>query len=322
MQYRVLGASSLRLSTIGFGTWAIGGSGWQYAWGPQDDHESIAAIRHALDCGINWIDTAAVYGKGHSEEVVGRAIRGLKDKPLIATKCGRHLVSDGTVYGCLKRDNIRCEAENSLRRLGIDVIDLYQIHWPIPEEDIEEAWEEIAKLVDEGKVRYAGVSNFSVRHIERINKIHPVISNQPPYSMLHRDIEIEIIPYCAAQNIGVIVYSPLAKGLLTGAFSPERVALLPEDDHRRNDMLFSEISISSISAMLAELRPIAERYNMTYAQFSIAWILNRHTITSAIVGARKPSQIEETSSAAEYEFTAHDMAEINQIIDRHINVLK
>jgi aryl-alcohol dehydrogenase-like predicted oxidoreductase len=234
MQTRKLGYTDLHLTTVGLGTWAIGGGGWAYGWGPQDDADSIRTIQRALDLGINWIDTAAVYGLGHSEEIVGKAIRGQRDQVVIATKCG--LVWDEgstTPYGRLKAWSVRREVEASLRRLGVDVIDLYQIHWPNPDEDIEEAWATIADLVREGKVRYAGVSNFSVEQMKRIQPIHPIASLQPPYNMLRRDIETEILPFCAANHIGVIVYSPMASGVLTEKFSPQWAASLPDDDWRK-----------------------------------------------------------------------------------------
>jgi len=224
MEKRKLGYSDLNLSTIGLGTWAIGGSGWKWSWGPQDDKNSVATIRRALERGINWIDTAPVYGLGHSEEVVGRAIRGLGDNPIIATKFGRVWSKDGDISGCLKKESIRSEVEASLKRLQIDVIDFYQIHWPDPDEDVEEAWGTITDLAKDGKVRYAGVSNFSVEQLKRIQPIHPVASLQPPYSMLERGTEDGLLGYCSANNIGVIVYSPMQK-----VFSQER---LPENGFR------------------------------------------------------------------------------------------
>jgi len=260
MQTRKLGYTDLHLTKVGLGTWAIGGGGWAYGWGPQDDAESMAAIRRALDLGINWIDTAAVYGLGHSEEIIGRALAGRRDEVIIATKCG--LVWDEgstTPYGRLKAESVRREAEASLRRLEVEVIDLYQIHWPDPDADIEEAWGVIADLIREGKVRYGGVSNFSVEQLKRVQAIHPVASLQPPYSMLRRGIEEDLLPYCAANDIGVIAYSPMQAGLLTGKFTKERVANLPDDDWRKRNSRFQEPDLSANLAFVEKLRPITER---------------------------------------------------------------
>ncbi len=254
-----LGADGPEITRIGLGTWALGGSAWRYAWGPQDDADSIAAIRRALDLGITWIDTAAVYGHGHSEEVVGRAIEGRRDGVLVFTKCGRIPRPDGTIEGCLRADSLRRELEASLRRLRTDRIDLWQMHWPMPDEGIEEGWAEIAKAVREGKVRWAGVSNFGTAQLKRVQAIHPVTSLQPPYSMLRREVEAELLPYCAANGIGVIVYSPLQAGLLTGAFTRERAAALPENDWRRDNPRFREPELSANLAVVEELCAIAAR---------------------------------------------------------------
>jgi len=308
---------------VGLGTWAIGGGGWAYCWGPQDDSESVAAIRRALDLGINWIDTAAVYGLGHSEEIIGRAIpstgsghrAGRRDEVIIATKCG--LVWDKgstTPYGRLKAESVRREAEASLRRLKIEVIDLYQIHWPNPDGDIEEAWGVIADLIREGKVRYGGVSNFSVAQLKRVQAIHPVASLQPPYNMLRRGIEEELLAYCAANDMGVIAYSPMQAGLLTGTFTQERVANLPDDDWRKRDPHFREPDLSANLALVEKLRPIAERSGRTVAQLAIAWVLRRPEVTAAIVGARRPSQIEETAPAGDWVLSAEDIAEIDTLL--------
>ncbi|MFQ5814623.1 MAG: aldo/keto reductase, partial [Anaerolineae bacterium] len=286
MQTRKLGWTSLNLSTIGLGTWAIGGGGWKYSWGPQDDRESISTIWRALEKGINWVDTAPVYGLGHSEEVVGKAIKELRDKPIVATKCSRVWDKDGSISGCLKKESIRSEVEASLRRLKIDVIDLYQIHWPDPDEDIEEAWGTMADLIKEGKVHYAGVSNFSVEQLKRIQPIRPVASLQPPYSMLERGIEEELLHYCSANNIGVIVYSPMQKGLLTGTFTGERMQNLPKDDHRREDPHFQEPELTANLKLVEGLRSIAKKSGRTLAQLAIAWVLRRSEVTAAIVGAR------------------------------------
>ena len=330
MQTRKLGYSDLHLTTVGLGTWAIGGGGWAYGWGPQDDAESIATIRRALDpstnsghgLGINWIDTAAVYGLGHSEEIVGRAIAGRRDEVIIATKCGlvwgRGTVApqagSTTPYGRLKAESVRREVEASLRRLKVEIIDLYQIHWPIPDEDIEEAWGTIADLIQEGKVRYGGVSNFGVEQLQRVQAIHPVASLQPPYSMLRRGIEEDLLPYCAANDIGVIVYSPMQSGLLTGKFTKERLANLPDDDWRKQHPRFQEPGLSANLALIERLRPIAERNGRTMAQLAIAWVLRCSGVTAAIVGARRPSQIEETAPAGDWVLSAEDMAEIEALL--------
>ena len=322
MRKRKLGWTDLELTVIGFGSWALGGGGWESGWGPQDDEESIAAIHRALDLGINWIDTAAVYGLGHSEEIIAKALRGMSEKPIIATKCGLVWNEKGEVFGCLKRDSIRKEVEDSLRRLEVEVIDLYQIHWPDPDPDIEEAWSTMADLVKEGKIRYAGVSNFNVEQMKRIEKIHPIASLQPPYSMIMRDIEKEILPYCAEKNMGVIVYSPMQKGLLTGKFTPERVKNLPPDDHRRNDPQFNE-PLPSINLELVEkLKPIAEKYGRTLAQLAIAWVLRRPEVTAAIVGTRRPSQIEETFPAGDWELSAEDIEAIDKLLQEREEKIK
>ena len=322
MRKRKLGWTDLELTVIGFGSWALGGGGWQFSWGPQDDEESIAAIHRALDLGINWIDTAAVYGLGHSEEIIAKALRGIRKKPIIATKCGLVCNEKGEVFGCLIRDSIRKAVEDSLRRLEVEVIDLYQIHWPDPEPDIEEAWSTMADLVKEGKIRYAGVSNFNVEQMKRIEKIHPIASLQPPYSMIMRDIEKEILPYCAEKNMGVIVYSPMQKGLLTGKFTPERVKNLPPDDHRRSDPQFNEPLLSINLELIEKLKPIAEKHGRTLAQLAIAWVLRRPEVTAAIVGTRRPSQIEETFPAGDWELAAEDIEAIEKLLQEREEKIK
>lgn len=314
MQTRKLGFTNLNLTTIGFGAWAIGGP-WEFGWGSQDDGESIATIQCALDSEINWIDTAPAYGLGHSEEVVGQAIRGRRDKVIVATKCGLAWDDPSTrsVFNRLKAWSVRKEAEDSLRRLDVDVIDLYQIHWPNPDEDIEEAWTEIARLVEEGKVRYAGVSNFSVRQIERAQKIHPVASLQPPYNMIDRAVEKVLLTYCAAHNIGVVAYSPMASGLLTGKFTRESIAQLPADDMRHRNDHFRETELPANLALIEKLRPLAARLDRTVGQLAIAWVLRRPEVTSAIVGARHPSQVAEITAAADYALTADEISEIDAL---------
>jgi aryl-alcohol dehydrogenase-like predicted oxidoreductase len=322
MQTRKLGFSDLYLTTVGLGTWAIGGP-WRWGWGPQDDAESLAAIRRALDLGINWIDTAPAYGLGHSEEVVGEAVAGRRDEVIIATKCGiRWDETTGNPYNSLTAKSVRYEAENSLRRLGIDVIDLYQIHWPKPGAEVEEAWGTVADLVKEGKVRYGGVSNFGVSQLKRIQPIHPVASLQPPYSMLRRDVESELLPFCAANDIGVVVYSPMQAGLLTGKFTKARIDGLPDGDWRKGNTFFTEPQLSVNLEFVEKLRPIAERNGRPLAQLAIAWVLRRPELTAAIVGARRPSQIEGTAPAGDWTLSAEDIAEIDILLAEREEALK
>jgi aryl-alcohol dehydrogenase-like predicted oxidoreductase len=315
MQTRKLGFTDLHISSIGLGTWAIGGP-WQYGWGPQDDQVSAATIRRALELGINWLDTAPAYGLGHSEEVIGATLQGLAEKPIIATKCGRVWDEGGRLTGNLKRESIRAQVEASLRRLGVEVIDLYQIHWPDPDRDLEEGWGAIADLVREGKLRYAGTCNFSIEQLKRIQPIHPVASSQPPYSMLARGVEAEHLAYCAAHDIGVIPYSPMQKGLLTGKVTHEWVADLEESDHRRRDPNFREPRLSANLELVDGLRAIAEKREITVAQLAIAWVLRRPEVTAAIVGARRPTQIEETVPAGEWDIPQEDLAAIEALLEK------
>lgn len=296
MQYRKLGWTDLELSTVGLGTWAHGGGGWRFSWGAQDDDDSIATVIAALELEINWIDTAAVYGFGHAEEVTGQALKKLGKRPIVATKCGRVPDASGNITSRLSAASVRKECEASLRRLALDVIDLYQIHWPDPDGQIEEGWSTIADLVKEGKIRYAGVSNFNVAQLKRIQPIHPVASLQPPYSMLVRGVEEETLAYCAANQIGVVAYSPMQKGLLTGKVTPEWVASLAEDDHRHRDPRFNEPQLGFTIDLVSHLWPIAEKNGLSLAQLAIAWVLRRPEVTSAIVGARRPDQIRETAA--------------------------
>lgn len=317
MQKRLLGFTDMEITTCGFGAWAVGGGNWEWGWGSQDDAESIAAIQKGLDLGINWIDTAAAYGLGHSEEIVRKAIQGRRDQVYLATKCG--LVWDesntGTVDNRLKGWSIRQEAENSLRRLGVEVIDLYQIHWPVPDEDIEEGWTEIARLVEDGKIRYAGVSNFSVDQIKRAQKIHPVASLQPEYSMLERSVEKDILAYCAEQKIGIIAYSPMASGLLTGKYTHANVNTIAQDDWRRKfSDHFREPALSVNLALVEKLKQIADRYNRNTSELAIAWVLRRNEVTAAIVGARRPSQIEQTVLASEWHLPVEVVNEIEKLL--------
>ena len=313
MQKRRLGNTDLELTTVGLGAWAMGGP-WLYGWGPQDDDESIATILRAMDEGVNWIDTAAIYGHGRSESVVGRALKQMSRKPLVATKCGLCWDEQHERIPRLKAQSIRTECHDSLRRLGIDTIDLYQIHWNQPEEDIEEGWTEMARLVEEGKVRYIGLSNFEVEQVQRLQKIHPVASLQPPYSMLHREVEDELLDYCGKNDIGVIVYSPMQRGLLTGKFDAERVANLPEGDHRKVNPDFQQPQFGATLQLVEQLRPIAERNGRTLAQLAISWVLRRSEVTAAIVGARRPGQIIETASASDWDLSQEDVEQIEQLL--------
>jgi aryl-alcohol dehydrogenase-like predicted oxidoreductase len=289
----------------------MGGSGWRFSWGPQDDEDSIAAIRKALESGMNWIDTAAVYGLGHSEEVVARALEGIPHKPYLFTKCERVWNEYGELGGSLKAASLRRECEASLRRLKVDVIDLYQIHWPLPEEDLEEGWTTLAKLKEEGKVRHIAVSNFNVSQMKRAQAIAPMTSLQPPYSMLAREVEEEILPYCAEQNIGVIVYSPMRSGLLSGTMTRERAAALPEDDWRRRVPDFQEPKLSRNLQLVELLRSISQRHGRTPAEVAIAWTLRHPAVTAAIVGLRHPEQVSGVIGAAEFRLSSEEIAEID-----------
>jgi aryl-alcohol dehydrogenase-like predicted oxidoreductase len=318
MKTRQLGNTDMQITPIGFGSWAIGGGNWVFGWGEQDDNDSIAAIRRALDLGVNWIDTAAVYGLGHAEEIVARALEGCTDRPYIFTKCGR-VWQEGSreISSSLKAQSIRREVENSLRRLRVDVIDLYQIHWPIPDDDIEEGWQTMASLQEEGKVRYIGVSNFNVSQMRRAMSIAPISSLQPPYSLINREVEREILPFCQKNNIGVIVYSPMQSGLLTGAMTRERIANLPENDWRKRNAEFQEPRLSRNLALVEKLREIAQLYNRTPAEAAIAWTLSNPAVTGAIVGARNPRQVDTNIGAAEFRFNERELGEIEDFFKTH-----
>ncbi len=313
MQKRRLGNTDLELTTVGLGTWAMGGP-WQYGWGPQDDDEAVAAIRAALEIGINWIDTAPAYGLGHSEELIREALKQKSERPIIATKCGLLWNEKKEKVSCLKRESIRQECHASLKRLGIEIIDLYQVHWPEPDEDLEQAWEEMTRLCEEGKVRYLGASNFSVEQIKRVQKIHPVASLQPPYSMLHRQVEDELLGYCAQNDSGIVAYSPMARGLLTGKFNAARLSSLAPDDHRRRSPDFQEPQFSATVKLVDGLRKIAERNGRTCAQLAISWVLRRPEVTAAIVGARRPDQIIETAPAADWKLSKKDIDKIEKLL--------
>ena len=315
MQYRQLGQSDLKLSTIGFGSWAIGGGDWKFGWGNQDAREAIDAIIAAVDLGINWIDTAAVYGGGKSEELVGQALRelGPARRPLVATKCGRVMRDPETIDKVLKRDSIIAECDASLKRLGIDCIDLYQMHWPEPDEDIEEGWQTLVELKQQGKVREIGVSNHSISQLARLQAIHPVCSLQPPYSLIVPDAQQQLLPYCGEQKIGVVTYSPMYKGLLTGKFTAQRAAALPASDHRSRDPHFQSPKLDSHLQLVDGLRAIAEKHQRTIAELAIAWVLRRPEVTSAIVGARRPSQVAETVNAADWFLSPEDIEAIEKL---------
>jgi aryl-alcohol dehydrogenase-like predicted oxidoreductase len=318
MHTRQLGTSDLHITTIGFGAWAIGGGGWAFGWGAQDDADSIAAIREALALGINWIDTAAVYGLGHSEVVVAKALDGMANRPYVFTKCGRVWDENRQIGKSLKAGSIRRECEASLRRLKVDVIDLYQVHWPEPDEDVEEGWAEVAKLQAEGKVRWIGVSNFNIAHLKRARAIAPVASLQPPYSLVRREVELDVLPFCRRENIGVIAYSPMASGLLTGAWTRERLAALPADDWRREkNKQFQEPLFTRNLTLVELLRQIGLPHDKTPGEVAIAWVLGNPSVTGAIVGARQPGQLPELMGAAEWRLSADEVERIESFLADH-----
>ncbi len=310
MKTRELGTAGPKLTGIGFGAWAIGGS-WEFGWGAVDDRESIKAIHRGLDLGINWIDTAAVYGLGHSEEVVAQALRGIRDEVFLATKCGMIWNENGKVTKSLKPQSIRKEVEDSLRRLKTDHIDLYQIHWPDVDTPIEDSWLTMAELKKEGKVRNIGVCNYSVAELEQCLAVAPVQSLQPMYNMLDRDVERELLPYCQTHGIGVVAYSPMASGLLTGKFDFAKIAL---DDWRRKNSKFNEVNRAKVTTLLAQMKPVAVRYNIDPGELAVAWVLRNQTVTSAIVGARKAWQIEEIVGAADIDMSTDDYLSINRLL--------
>jgi aryl-alcohol dehydrogenase-like predicted oxidoreductase len=314
MQTRQLGNSDMHITPIGIGAWAMGGGGWAFAWGPQDDDESVKAIHAALDAGLNWIDTAAIYGLGHSEEVVARALKGRSRKPLVFTKCERIWNEKREIGKSLKADSIRREVEASLSRLQLDVIDLYQIHWPEPAEDIEEGWTAMAQLRREGKVRWVGVSNFNVEQMRRAQAIAPITSLQPPYSILSPEIEEAVLPYTQANGIGVIVYSPMKSGMLSGAMTRERIAAMPADDFRRRTPTFQEPLLTRNLALAELLRTIGQRHGRTAGEVAIAWTLRHPGVTAAIVGMRSPKQVEGVMGAAEFRLGSEEIKEIEAFL--------
>lgn len=317
MQKRQLGNSDLHITPIGVGAWAMGGGDWVFSWGHQEDKDSIEAVHAALDAGINWIDTAAIYGLGHSEEVVGRAIAGRSNRPYIFTKCGLVWDEQRQISRSLKADSIRQEVEASLRRMKVDVIDLYQIHWPDPEPEIEEGWRTLAQLKKEGKVRNIGVSNFNAVQMKRAQKIAPITSLQPPYNIVTSDIEREVLPFCREHNIGVIVYSPMKSGLLTGKMTRERIAKLPPDDFRPRTVSFQEPLLSRNLGLVEVLRGIGDRHGHTPGEVAIAWTLRDPVVTGAIVGMRSAQQAKEIVRSAEFRLSKDEVLEIETYLKSH-----
>ena len=322
MKTKKLGWTDLEITNIGLGTFPMGGADWQAGWGPQDDKESVATIRRALELGINWIDTAPAYGLGKAETLVQKAVGKMANPPMIATKCGLTWNSGRTLMNVMKKESVKKEAEDSLTRLKVDVIDLYQIHWPVPDEDIEEAWTAIAELIEEGKVRYGGVSNCSVGQMERLQKIHPIASLQPPYSMIIRGIEGGELKYCRKHNIGVIPYSPMQRGLLTGKYNRDTVQQLAPNDHRRNEPYFQEPEFSINLKLIEALKPLAEEEGRTLAQLALAWVLRRSEVTAAIVGARRPTHLDETVHAGDWDLDKRKIKMIDRLLEDRDKELK
>src|SRR5258708_37365761 len=313
METRRLGNSNLEITSVGFGAWAIGRSGWEFAWGPQDDADSIGAIHRALELGVNWIDTAAVYGTGHSEEIVANALKEWSGpRPYVFTKCVLRWNDQGKIWKEFSSESVRRECEASLRRLQVDTIGLYQMHWPSDDgkPGIEEAWQTLAALKAEGKVRWIGVSNFNAAQIQRAQKIAPVTSLQPPYSIIRRQIEAEILSYCKKQGIGVLSDAPMASGLLTGAMTRERAAALPADDFRSRNPEFREPRLTKNLELVERLRQVGSRHRRTPGEVAIAWTFGHPAVTGAIVGARNAKQAEGVMRAGELKLTAQEIAEI------------
>ncbi|MEA2580234.1 MAG: hypothetical protein QOE83_1126 [Actinomycetota bacterium] len=308
-----LGSTGMEITRVGYGAWAIGGGGWEFGWGPQEDEASIETIHRALELGVNWIDTAAAYGFGHSEEVVGRALSGRDERPYVFTKASLVPGPGGRVLHSLKRDSILREAEASLHRLGVDAIDLYQIHWPIPEEDIEEGWSTFLELKEQGLARHIGVSNFGVGQLRRIRKIGPVETLQPPYSLIAREIEDAILPFAAREGIGVLAYSPMGSGLLTGGMTRERIEALPDDDWRKRDEQFQEPLLSKHLALVERLKTVAERHGTSPGAVAVAWTLKNPAVDAAITGFRRPDQVAPILAAADLELSPDDITTIEGI---------
>ena len=305
-----LGSTGMQITRVGFGAWAIGGGGWQFGWGPQEDADSVRAIEHALELGVNWIDTAAAYGFGRSEEVVGRALVGVEHRPFVFTKSSLLEGPGRTVVHSLKRDSILAEAEASVKRLGGEPIDLYQIHWPNPAGDIEEGWAAMAELKEQGLARHIGVSNFDVAQLNRIRTIAPVETLQPPYSLVERSAEPEILPYAEAAGIGVIVYSPMGSGLLTGAMTRERIKGLAEDDWRKLDEHFTEPQLTRHLALVGRIEAVAARRGVSPGAVAIAWTLRNAAVDAAIVGFRRADQVDPLIAAADLKLDYLDVNEI------------
>jgi len=311
---RQLGNSDLLLTPIGFGAWAIGGGNWEFAWGPQDDNDSISAIHRALDLGVNWIDTAAIYGLGHSEEVVARALKGTGHKPYVFTKCSMRWHEDRSIYRSLKAKSLEEELNASLRRLNVDTIDLYQIHWPNPEEEIEEGWSALARIKEQGKVRHIGVSNFNVDQMKRAQAIAPITSLQPPYSMLRRGVEQEILPFAKANNIGVINYSPMLSGMLTGKMTRERIAAMPQDDWRRRAPEFNDPRLTRNLRLVELLREIGSSHKVEPGVVAVAWTLHYPAVTAAIVGGRSAQQVEGIAATLHFRLSHQEYDRINAFL--------
>jgi len=309
METKQFGNTDMKITRIGFGAWAIGGGNWAFGWGPQDDGEAIAAMQRAVEVGMNWIDTAAVYGLGHSEELVGKAVKSMKTKPYIFTKCGLVWDEKRKTGQNLKAESIRKECEASLRRMDIDVIDLYQVHWPV-EDDIEEAWEMMAQLQLEGKVRWIGVSNYNIEQMKKCQAIAPISSLQPPYSLINREYEKEILPFCKENNIGVIVYSPMGSGLLTGTMTRERIADMPSDDWRKKSQYFNEPALTKNLALAEKLSAIGKKHGHSAGEVAIAWTLQNPAVTGAIVGGRSAAQVDGIYRATEVKLSLEEIVEI------------
>jgi aryl-alcohol dehydrogenase-like predicted oxidoreductase len=312
MQTRQLGTTELSITPLGFGSWAVGGGGWQFGWGSQDDGESIAAINRALDLGINWIDTAAVYGLGHSEEIVAKALKGRTERPYIFTKCSMIWDGQGSISHSLKRESIRREVDDSLRRLQVEAIDLYQIHWPDPDVDIDEGWSTLSELKREGKVRYIGASNFNVEQLQCAMKIDRVDSLQPPYSLIHPEVEDEILPFCERNGIGVIVYSPMMSGLLSGRMTQERISNFPEDDWRKHNPEFQEPQLYRNLWLAELLKNIGRHHGLSAGEIAIAWTLRLSAVTGAIVGGRSPEQVNGIVGAANFRLSEDEIDGIDR----------
>ncbi len=317
MNKRTLGNTDLSITPLGFGSWAAGGEGWEFSWGPQDDRDSVAAIHRALDHGVNWIDTAAVYGLGHSEEVVAKALKGISERPYVFTKCAQIWDEQGKVIHSIEAESVRKECENSLRRLQTETIDLYQIHWPIPDEEVEEGWQTLVDLKREGKVRHIGVSNFDVAQLERAARIAPVSSLQPPYSLAQPEVEKEILPYCQKHGIGVIVYAPMMSGLLTGTFTRERMGELSAEDHRHKNRQFHEPRLTRNLLLVEELRRIGKRYGVLPGEVAIAWTLRLRAVTGAIVGGRSAAQVDGIIGAATLRLEGEDLNALQKFLAEH-----